>query len=92
MLHKGASIFLLLEIYDDLVVILFDNSSQNIYLDTRGHAAENKIIFDTAIREGRESKYILLNKISILNLQGCKIDSLIRSDSHDNKYFKSYFD
>jgi hypothetical protein len=38
MLHKGASIFLLLEIYDDLVVILFDNSSQNIYLDTRGHA------------------------------------------------------
>ena len=53
MLHKGASIILLLEIYDDLVVILFDNSSQNIYLDTGEHAEENEIIFDTAIRENK---------------------------------------
>jgi len=37
MLHKGASIIQLLEIDDDLVVILFGNSSQNIYLDTGGH-------------------------------------------------------
>ena len=147
MLHKGASIIPLLEIDDDLVVILFGNSSLNIYMDLGGHTEDNETIFDTAIREGREESLntfnISIDKIYNLNdketiINNCveyrgyygffnkyninfvdfaqiynynkkiiysssnvpkywketksinifKIDSLIRGDSHDNKYFK----
>jgi hypothetical protein len=147
MLHKGGSIIPLLEIDGDLVVILFGNSSQNIYMDLGGHAEENETIFDTSIREGREESlntfnisidkiYNLNDKKTIINnyvehsgyygffykynikfedlaqiynhnkkiiyslsnvpkywketksINIFKINSLIRGDSHDNKYFK----
>jgi hypothetical protein len=67
--YKGASIMLLINCPDKLLVMLFGDSDYEIHMDLGGHAEDGEIPEETAQRECQEESLntFLIDKKSILN-------------------------
>jgi len=62
-IYRGASLLPLIEHNNELCIVLFGSSNNNIFMDIGGHSEENETVFITASRESTEES---LNTFNIM--------------------------